>query len=247
MKKWVMANWKMHGSKALVQRYISALHKQQVNQNLELVIFPPAIYVPEFDKNAHKINCKLGAQNIYAQPDGAYTGEISAAMIKEYNCQYALIGHSERRLIFGEDEKLIAQKFQLAKDCGIIPVVCIGETLAEYESKKTIDILSRQLKSLKINDAFSLEKSIIAYEPVWAIGTGLTPSSEEIAEVFFEIRKILHDLEQNSSKIPLLYGGSVTLENIEKINNIADGQGVLVGGASLKIEQLLEITQCIVC
>ncbi len=247
MKKWVMANWKMNGNQEMVSHYISKLNEHSDAKDVEIVVFPPAIFLPEFKRYANPQKFSWGAQNIYASDKGAFTGEISVAMLKDYNCQYVLIGHSERRHVFKEDEKLIANKFHLAKEYGMIPVVCVGETLEEYQKKQTKEVIRHQLKSLKINDAFSLEKSIIAYEPVWAIGTGLTPTPEEIKQVFLDIRIILKEIDEHSQKLPLLYGGSVTPENIKSINNIKEGQGVLIGGASLKIEQLLEITQCTVC
>lgn len=247
MKKWVMANWKMHGDLNMVRHYIQMLNKAPINEQVQVVIFPPAIYLPEFMHRAQGQDYAWGIQNIYSKDKGAFTGELSAGMAKEFGAQYVLIGHSERRHIMQEDESLIANKFYLAKEYGMIPVVCIGETLEEYKNKETRNVLKRQIESLKINDAFSLEKSIIAYEPVWAIGTGLTPEPEEINQAYLDIREILSNIDKEYQDLPLLYGGSVNSKNIEAINNIREGQGVLIGGASLKVEQLLEITQCIVC
>ena len=231
----------------MVRHYIQQLNQSELGPKIELVIFPPALYLSEFSNMAEASKYQWGAQNIYSEAKGAYTGEISADMLKDFNAQYVLIGHSERRHIFKEDEKLIAKKFHIAKEYGMIPVICIGETFEQYKNHQTQDVLKKQLKSLKINDAFSFEKSIIAYEPVWAIGTGLLPTPEEIKRVFIGIRNILKEIDPKHVHTPLLYGGSVGLENIRDINAIDEGQGVLVGGASLKIEQLLDITQCIVC
>jgi triosephosphate isomerase len=242
-----MANWKMNGNREMVRDYISRLNQYSFASTTELVIFPPVIFLPEFEKNAKSKQYSWGGQNIYAEDKGAFTGEIAISMLKEYGCKYALIGHSERRHIFKEGENLIAKKFNLTKEYGMIPVVCVGESLKEYKNKQTKEIIKHQLKSLKINDAFSFEKSIIAYEPVWAIGTGLTPSLDEIRQVFIDIKMILREIDVYSTQVPLLYGGSVTAKNIKDINEIKEGQGVLVGGASLNIEQLLEITQCTVC
>jgi triosephosphate isomerase len=247
VKKWVMANWKMNGDMAMTRHYIQTLKQAKINPDIDLVIFPPAVYLAEFNQMVNQEHFHLGIQNVYSQDKGAFTGELSVAMAKDLGCYYVLIGHSERRHVLKEDESLIAKKFHLVKDYGMIPVVCIGETLEEYQNKATRAVLERQLESLKINDAFSLEKSIIAYEPVWAIGTGLTPTPKEIQEVFKDIREIVAKIDKQSHNVPLLYGGSVTLDNIKAINNIKEGQGVLIGGASLKVEQLLEITQCIVC
>lgn len=247
MKKWIMANWKMNGDLNMVRDYIKHLNESNFNSKIELVIFPPTIYLPEFNQIDKPSKYHWGAQNISAEEKGAYTGEISASMVKDFGCHYVLVGHSERRHLFKEDEKLIAKKFHIVKEYGMIPVVCIGETLEQYKNHQTTDILRNQLKSLKIDDAFSFEKSIIAYEPVWAIGSGLLPTPEEIQKVFVDIRTILKEIDAKSENIPLLYGGSVGVENIQAIDGINEGQGVLIGGASLKIQQLLEITQCIVC
>jgi triosephosphate isomerase len=235
VKKWVMANWKMNGDIAMTRHYIQMLNQAKVNPEINLVIFPPAIYLSEFKQLNKTDNLFLGIQNVYAQDKGAFTGELSIAMAKEYGCHYVLIGHSERRHVIKEDENLIAKKFHLVKDYDMIPVVCIGETLEEYQNKTTREVLKRQLESLKINDAFSLEKSIIAYEPVWAIGTGLTPTPNEIQKVFKDIREIVAKIDKQSHNVPLLYGGSVTLDNIKAIDDIKEGQGVLIGGASLKV------------
>lgn len=242
-----MANWKMNGDLSMVQHYIQRLNEAELNSNMELIVYPPTIYIPEFYHLADHSKFSWGAQNISFQSKGALTGEISASMLQDFGCNYVLVGHSERRQTFLEDEKMIAKKFHLVKEYGMIPVVCIGETLEEYKSQQTQDVLKRQLKSLKNDDAFSFEKSIIAYEPIWAIGTGLQPTPQEIQTVFIDIRKIIKEIDKNNENTPLLYGGSVGIDNIQAINSIEEGQGVLIGGASLKVEQLLEITQCIVC
>lgn len=242
-----MANWKMNGDLHMVKNYIKHLNESNFNPKIELVIFPPAIYLPEFEALAESSKYHWGAQNIYAEHKGAFTGEISVSMLKDFGATYVLVGHSERRHLFKEDEKVIAKKFHIVKEYGMIPVVCIGETLEQYQNQQTRDVLRQQLKSLKIDDAFSFEKSIIAYEPVWAIGTGLLPTPEEIQKVFVDIRNILKEIDVKNQNTPLLYGGSVGVDNFQAIDGIKEGQGVLIGGASLKIEQLLEITQCIVC
>ncbi len=240
-KKYVMANWKMNGSKSMIKDYIEKLNKHSNREHTQVVIFPPYIYLDQFLTS----NIHFGAQNVSAQEAGAFTGEVSSAMLKEYGCEYVLVGHSERRQLFKENDEFIAKKFHIVKEHGMIPVICIGETLQQYKADETEDVLRSQLYSLKTAD-FSFKQCIIAYEPVWAIGTGLTPTQEEIANVFVNIKKIIWELTQETD-IPLLYGGSVNEKNMPMINKIKDCSGVLVGGASLNVNQLLEIEKCITC
>ncbi len=243
-KKWIMANWKMNGSLAMVDDYIKFLQQSFEADGTELVILPPAIYLSKFQKTG----ISLGAQNVSAEENGALTGEISAPMLKELGCQYILVGHSERRQLFSEDDEFIAKKFHKVQEHGMTPVICIGETLEQYQAGKTLERLSKQLYSLKQKRAdFSFKKCIIAYEPVWAIGSGLTPTNKEIAHIMQKIREIVAEIDVNASHIPTLYGGSVNENNIAMINAIENCDGVLIGGASLKVKQLLEIVECITC
>ena len=242
-KKWVMANWKMNGSIEMVDGYISELQAHAWDKHLELVILPPMIYLQQFmGKSLH-----IGAQNVSSESNGAFTGEVSAKMLKEVNCEYILVGHSERRQSFKEDNAIIAKKFHIVKEHGIIPVICIGETLEDYQLGKTRDVLRLQLQSLNKTADFSFKECIIAYEPAWAIGAGLTPTHHEIAQVFEDIQNILHELEVEFTDVPMLYGGSVNEINIQMIDSIENCSGVLIGGASLKVKQLLEILKCITC
>jgi|LauGreDrversion4_2_1035121.scaffolds.fasta_scaffold135598_2 triosephosphate isomerase len=240
-KKYIMANWKMNGSKPMIKAYIEQLEQHPTNESTQRVIFPPYVYLDQFNGSP----VLYGGQNVSAEITGAYTGEISVAMLRECGCQYVLVGHSERRHIFKENDEFIAKKFHIVKEHGIIPVFCIGETLQQYEAGKTEKVLRSQIYSLKTAD-FSFKQCIIAYEPVWAIGTGLTPNQQEIAKVFANIKKIIWELTQETD-IPLLYGGSVNEKNVPMINEIKDCSGVLVGGASLNVNQLLEIEKCITC
>ena len=242
-KKWVMANWKMNGSKEMVDGYISELQQHSWDNQLELVIFPPMIYLQQFmGKNLH-----VGAQNVSSESSGAFTGEVSARMLKELDCDYVLVGHSERRQNFKEDNAIIAKKFHIVKEHGMMPVICIGETLKEYQLGKTRDVLKLQLECLNKDADFSFKECIIAYEPAWAIGSGLTPTRHEIAQVFEDIQNILYELKSAFLDVPMLYGGSVNEINIQMIDSIENCSGVLIGGASLKVKQLLEILKCITC
>lgn len=242
--KWVMANWKMNGNRQMISEYIDELQQTKFPQSLNVVIFPPVIYFDIFAQATQLQKFSLGAQNVASESAGAYTGEISAAMLHEYNCQYVLIGHSERRHLFKEEDESLAKKFQVVRDYGMIPVFCIGETLQDYQNKQTRQVLTKQLESLAKNTDFSLKGCIIAYEPVWAIGTGLTPTQNELKQIFSDLKEIIKNVDSNQD-VPLLYGGSVNENNIAMVNNIADCSGVLIGGASLKIKQLLEIIKCI--
>jgi triosephosphate isomerase len=243
MKKWVMANWKMHGSKKMIDSFMEEFHKNNQTE-LELVIFPPYVYFDYISSYLKEKNISLGAQNVSYEDSGAYTGEVSALMLNDFNCKYVLIGHSERRTLFHEDEDNLAKKFNISKEHDIIPVFCIGETLEAYKNTKTKQVLRNQLESLAKNADFLFEKCIIAYEPIWAIGTGLTPNQNEISQAFEEIHNITTEINKNS-KVPMLYGGSVNENNMNMINSISHCSGVLVGGASLKVKQFSEIIKCI--
>jgi triosephosphate isomerase len=243
-KTWVMANWKMHGSQEMIVKYLEELNREKLSPDIHLVVFPPVIYFDFFQNHAKKTNCSLGAQNVAFTAGGAYTGEISARMLKEFGCQYVLVGHSERRHIFKESDEVLAKKFHIVKEHGMIPVFCIGETFEDYQQKHTKQVLEKQLESLVKNTDFSMKECIIAYEPVWAIGTGLTPTEQELTNVFAELKEILANME-GAQDAPILYGGSVNEKNIAMISCIEHCSGTLIGGASLKIEQLLEIIKCI--
>jgi triosephosphate isomerase len=241
-KKWVMANWKMNGSMEMTENYIQKLNALRLqNVHTEVVIFPPAVYLQMFQQQLKNNICKYGAQNVHSETKGAFTGELSADMLKAFGCTYVLVGHSERRHVFGEDDNFIAKKFHNIKSHDMIPVICIGETLSQYQTGQTRSVLERQLHGL--ND--DLKSCIIAYEPVWAIGTGLRPTNQELEKTFNDIKEIITKLNVKYKDVPMLYGGSVTAENIKTIMSIDACQGVLVGGASLDITQMLEIIECI--
>lgn len=247
-KKWVMANWKMHGSSAMVHQYIKDINLIEDPQETELVICPPAIYLETFYHHLQHKKIALGAQNIANAEEGAYTGEISARMVAEFGCRYVLVGHSERRSLLQETEEIVAKKFYIAQEHGMIPVVCIGESFADYQAKQTQEVLWNQLKSLIKNNAdFSLKQYIIAYEPIWAIGSGKIPNASELQGVFNELKELLLKNKMGADDVPILYGGSVNERNIEMFAKMELCQGVLVGGASLNTKSLMDITKCITC
>ncbi|WP_434333939.1 triose-phosphate isomerase [Mesomycoplasma hyorhinis] len=236
-KTIIVGNWKMNKTFTQTKEFFSAFNqlyienKNKINQNLDFAVALPAINVAAFSKNTTKL--ELAVQNMSQFEKGAYTGEISAQMLLDLNVKYAIIGHSERRQYFKETDLDVNAKTQQAIKNNIIPVVCVGETLEEYEAQKTSQVIEYQLKnSLKDVD---LSKVIVAYEPIWAIGTGKTATPEQAQQVCKFIRK------QTNKNLTILYGGSVSQENIEQLLNQADINGALVGGASLKVDSFIKL------
>ncbi|MXR11925.1 triose-phosphate isomerase [Mesomycoplasma hyorhinis] len=236
-KTIIIGNWKMNKTFTQTKEFFSAFNqlyienKNKINQNLDFAVALPAINVAAFSKNTTKL--ELAVQNMSQFEKGAYTGEISAQMLLDLNVKYAIIGHSERRQYFKETDLDANAKTQQAIKNNIIPVVCVGETLEEYEAQKTSQVIEYQLKnSLKDVD---LSKVIVAYEPIWAIGTGKTATPEQAQQVCKFIRK------QTNKNLTILYGGSVSQENIEQLLNQADINGALVGGASLKVDSFIKL------
>lgn len=246
-QKLVVGNWKMHGQIDQVIQLINQL-KDSVPAALssQVAVLPPAIYIPLVKELLNQSAINLGAQNVYPKDSGAYTGEISAPMLKDFNCRYVLVGHSERRQLFGEDENFVAHKFHHVKNHGMIPVLCVGETLDQREKGQTEQIIAKQLLAVKEYDADCFRNCIIAYEPVWAIGTGKTASPELVQEVHQHIRSLVAiSNRDDAEQITLLYGGSVNEGNARALFSMPDVDGGLVGGASLNANQFLEIVKCI--
>lgn len=245
-KKIFIANWKMNHTVEESLKFITLFQKKiSLPQGVEVVICPPYTSLHPlsivFSENP---SVKLGAQNCHFEDHGAYTGEISPLFLKELNCEYVLLGHSERRQIFGETNELVSKKMKSAFWHHITPVLCIGETKKERSEGKTLDVIFSQL-----NEAYKnvmrddLPRSIIAYEPVWAIGTGDAATPIQAEEVHREIRKWLEKSFGSavSSQIHILYGGSVTPQNIMELVNLPNVDGALVGGASLAVDSFLKI------
>jgi len=215
------------------------------NESVDLGVCPPMIYLSQAQNILEGSLISLGAQDVSAQGSGAYTGETSAAMLLEFGCRYALVGHSERRQYHGETDLMVAEKFKAATLAGVTPVLCIGETQQEREASKTLEVVARQLKA--VVDLLGIEamaNTVVAYEPVWAIGTGLTASPEEAQEVHAFIRQQLAGVAQ---KVQLLYGGSVKADNAGQLFAKQDIDGALVGGASLKAKDFIAIANAAVC
>jgi triosephosphate isomerase len=243
----VMGNWKMNGRKesvtALLHDLLALLPK---HIKAECVIFPPAIYLPLVQQFLMNSSIQIGGQNVYPEKSGAFTGELSAEMLADYGCRYVLVGHSERRQLFHEDEKFVSEKFHHVKDHDMIPVLCVGETLKERKQGLTEEILTQQLLAVYKEDRETFRNCVVAYEPVWAIGTGQTASPEQAQEVHAFIRNLVATVDEPSAhQLPIVYGGSVSEKNARSLLAMSDIDGGLVGGASLSAQQFVEILKCI--
>jgi len=231
-KPLVVANWKMNGNFALVQQMSDAL--SVLKQPLpDILICPPVIFLAHFPKHP---NYKLGAQNLSEQLVGAFTGEISADMLSAAGASSVIVGHSERRALYGEQDSVISQKVKVAIETGLTPIFCVGETLAQREEEKTLQVLARQLDAVYAAQPHLLAHSVVSYEPVWAIGTGRTATPEQAQQVHQFIRQHLAQYDaEAANELRIIYGGSVTAANCEALFAEADIDGALIGGASLKV------------
>lgn len=209
----------------------------------EVAVCPPFIYIPELAELLNGSDIKLGAQNVSQQEKGAYTGEVAASMLKDYRCDYVIVGHSERRTLYAETDELVAEKFVAVQSGGMTPILCVGELLEEREANNTEDVVARQLDAVIERAGIeAFNNAVIAYEPVWAIGTGKTATPEQAQEVheFIRLRLARHN-NDTANKIRILYGGSVKADNAEQLFKMADIDGGLIGGASLVAEDFLTI------
>ena len=237
----VAANWKMNGSSQFATDMVSQLTAAQLP--CQAFIFAPFVYLPQLSQQLTSSNVQVGAQNLSQYDKGAFTGEISAAMLKDINCQAVLVGHSERRQLFHESDDIVAQKFAAVLAAGLTPVLCIGETQAERENEQTEAVVARQLDAvIALCGIEAFAKAIVAYEPVWAIGTGLTATPQQAQAVHRFIREKLAKLNENlASELRLLYGGSVKPANAAQLFAMPDIDGALVGGASLVADDFIAI------
>ncbi|MDX2345624.1 MAG: triose-phosphate isomerase [Legionella sp.] len=245
----VMGNWKMNGSRESIHRLLDELLENfpdTTQASPEVVVFPPAIYIPEVAERLSNTQIKWGAQTVYFEDSGAYTGELSAGMLKDYGCTYVLVGHSERRHLFNEDEKCVAKKFHRVKEHDMIPVLCVGETELERKEGLTMSVLEAQLRAVCRDGSGDFDASVVAYEPVWAIGTGQTATPEDAATVQASIRAVIAALSpEDADALPIVYGGSVTETTAAALFAMSEIDGGLVGGASLNAKRFLEIVTCI--
>uniref|UniRef100_F1L676 Triosephosphate isomerase n=1 Tax=Ascaris suum TaxID=6253 RepID=F1L676_ASCSU len=233
-KLLVGGNWKMNGDKKTIDSIVAFLNEGAVVPNVDVVVAPPAPYL-SYVKEHVKPGIEVAAQNCYKVPKGAFTGEISPAMIKDLGLHWVIIGHSERRHIFGESDELIAEKVVHAIESGLEVIFCCGEKLDEREAGKTKEVNYRQIQAL-VDKKVDWSKVVIAYEPVWAIGTGKTATPDQAQEVHAWIREYLKEKVSAdvADKTRILYGGSVTADNAHDLGQKPDVDGFLVGGASLK-------------
>ncbi|WAB98784.1 triose-phosphate isomerase [Pseudomonas putida] len=236
----VAGNWKMHGTRASVAELTQGLGNMLIPDGIEVAVFPPALFINQVIDGLEGKGIIVGAQNSAVQPEqGALTGEVAPSQLAEAGCKLVLIGHSERRQIIGESEEVLNRKFAAAQKSGLTPVLCIGETLEEREAGKTLEVVERQLSS--VIDAFGIAafaNAVIAYEPVWAIGTGLTASPQQAQDVHAAIRKQLAAKDAEvAQNVQLLYGGSVKAANAAELFGMPDIDGGLIGGASLNADE----------
>jgi len=240
----IAGNWKMHGSRAENGELIEAMLLGLPDQTpFDIAVCPPFVYLWEVGRLLKASSIALGAQSVCAEQVGAFTGEASAAMLKDVGCKYVIVGHSERRAIYKEDDALVARKFLAAQSQGLIPILCVGETLEERERGQTMQVVSRQLTAvLDLAGVAALRTAVIAYEPVWAIGTGKNATPEQAQEVHAHIRNAIAARDAKiAAGVRILYGGSVKAANARELFAMPDVDGGLVGGASLKADEFLKI------
>lgn len=237
----IAGNWKLNILPSQVKTLVSELAPLVSSTKAEVLICPTFVSIPAAASAISGTNIKLGAQNLYWQESGAFTGEISGPFLKDIGCEYVVIGHSERRQFFGETDATVNQRTVAALKAGLVPIVCVGETLAERESNQTFNVIEKQVRDGLKN--ITDPKLVIAYEPVWAIGTGKTATDAQANEVHVFIRKILKSLmgENVANGLRILYGGSVKPDNIKALMAQSDIDGALVGGASLKAKDFAAI------
>lgn len=248
MRKFLVAgNWKMHGSRASVAALVEGL-LEQGTMPCQTLICPPVIFFDQLQRQLVGSSIGLGAQNLDWHDSGAYTGEVSAAMVLEFGCSHVLVGHSERRSLFGETDAQVGLKVEKCLSSGLTPVICIGESLAQRQADETFAVVQRQLDAvIRQVGVTALRHSIIAYEPVWAIGTGESATPEQAERVHAQIRQYLAKQDESlSQNIQLLYGGSVNGENAADLFAQENIDGALVGGASLKVDDFLRICRAAV-
>jgi len=243
-RPFIAGNWKMHGSRAenaeLIEGLLLGLPPQV---SVDVVVCPPFVYLWEAARLLKSSSIALGAQSTCAEAVGAFTGEVSAGMLKDVGCRYVIVGHSERRALYKEDDALVARKFLATRAQGLIPILCVGETLEERGQGLMKQVVSRQLAAvLDLAGVAALGSAVIAYEPVWAIGTGKNATPQQAQEVHAHIRGEVAARDANiAAGVRILYGGSVKAANAREIFSMPDVDGGLIGGASLVVDEFLKI------
>jgi triosephosphate isomerase len=241
MKKLIAGNWKMNGSLAANAALVQALRERLGTPACNVALCVPAPYLAQVQALVAGSALALGAQDISAHEQGAYTGEVSAAMLKDFAVRYAIVGHSERRQYHGETDVAVAHKAERALSAGITPIVCVGETLAEREAGQTEEVVKRQLAAVIHTNGHCISEIVVAYEPVWAIGTGKTATPEQAQGVHAVLRAQLKAASPQASRIAILYGGSMNAVNAAQLLGQPDIDGGLIGGAALKADDFLKI------
>lgn len=242
MKKQLIAgNWKMNGSAAANEALVKALAAGATRANCLVAVCVPAPYLGQVQALVAGSGIALGAQDVSQHESGAFTGEVSASMLKDFGVRYCLVGHSERRQYHAESDAAVAAKAQRALAAGITPIVCVGETLAEREAGRTEEVVKRQLAAVIHTNGHCISEIVVAYEPVWAIGTGKTATPEEAQQVHAVLRAQLRAATEHADRVHILYGGSMNAANAAQLLAQSDIDGGLVGGASLKAPDFLSI------
>jgi len=248
----IAGNWKMNGSFEDTNILLASIEDglelraedaEKSKRKIDVLVCPPLVYLETAARAIDDSDIALGAQNLNAESHGAFTGEISAHMLKDLTCSYVIVGHSERRQLFGETDTMVGKKFKAAAQAGLKPILCVGETLEEREEGKAIDVIKRQIDAvMDIACEKCFDNAVIAYEPVWAIGTGKTASPQQAQDIHAEIRQMIAARSGKiADKLRILYGGSVKPANAAEIFAMQDIDGGLIGGASLKAEDFLAI------
>ncbi|MCD9007241.1 triose-phosphate isomerase [Luteimonas sp. XNQY3] len=239
-RRIVAGNWKLHGSRTFATGLVDAI-AARLPAGVEAIVLPPFPYLPLVAQAAQGVD--VGAQDISAHDTGAYTGEVSAAMVADVGARYALVGHSERRQYHGEADVLVAAKFVAARAAGLVPILCVGETRGQREAGRTEDVIAAQVEAVLAEAGIAaFDGAIVAYEPVWAIGTGLTASPGQAQAVHAFLRGVVARQDARiADSLPLLYGGSCKPDNAAALFSQPDVDGGLIGGASLAAEDFLAI------
>jgi len=241
MKKLIAGNWKMNGNLATNDALVRAIASGMREAACTVAVCVPAPYLAQVQMLRAGSALELGAQDLSQHEQGAYTGEVSAAMLKEFGVRYAIVGHSERRQYHGETDAVVADKAKVALAAGITPIVCVGETLAEREAGRTEEVVKRQMAAVIHTNGHCISEIVVAYEPVWAIGTGRTATPEQAQQVHALLRAQLKAATEHADRVRILYGGSMNAANAASLLAQPDIDGGLIGGASLKAPDFLQI------
>lgn len=245
-RKLVAGNWKMNGSTQSIRALLQGILDGAADvAAADLAVFPPFVYLGTVQQQLTGSSIRWGTQNLSEQSPGAFTGEVAGTMLNDFACAYVIVGHSERRTLYGETDAIVARKYATARKLGIKPILCVGETLDEREKGVTEAVVERQIKAvIDLEGVASFADAVIAYEPVWAIGTGRTASPAQAQEVHAFIRKQLAALDANiANKVQILYGGSMKAANAGELMSQPDIDGGLIGGASLDAKEFLAIAK----